>query len=172
MHAMEDYLVDKINLWLFSHVSRVYFFRNRNRMRQMNRSVAMSSRVLLVEDEALVSLLIEEALTDLGYTVVGPATSVEVSLAILATEPVDVALIDVSLGRELGLPIADALADKGIPFAFVTGYGPEIIRGTRHAEVPLLLKPFSFAALATLVVQLAGETAAFAEVSVRDRQLV
>jgi hypothetical protein len=84
----------------------------------------------------------------------------------------DVALIAVSLGRELGLPIADALADKGIPFAFMTAYSREIIRGTRHAETPLLLKPFSFAALATLVVQLAGKTAAFAEVSVRERQLV
>jgi DNA-binding response OmpR family regulator len=138
----------------------------------MTGSVAMNSRVLVVEDEALVSLLIEEALTDLGYTIVGPAMSVDVSLAILTTEPVDVALIDVSLGRELGFPIADALADKRIPFAFVTGYGSEIIRGTRHAEAPLLMKPFSLAALETLVVQLAGKTAAFAEVSVRKRQLV
>jgi DNA-binding response OmpR family regulator len=83
--------------------------------------------------------------------------SVEVSLAILDREPVDVALIDVALGRELGLPVADALADKGIPFAFVTGYGPDVVVGTRHAGVRVLLKPFSFAALSTLIVHLAGD---------------
>jgi DNA-binding response OmpR family regulator len=122
----------------------------------------MSLRVLVVEDEPLVSLLMEETLKDLGYTVVGPTISVEVSLTILKTEPVDVALIDVALGREFSLPITDALADKGIPFAFVTGYGPEAVGGTRHAGVPVLLKPFSFASLSALIVQLAGKTAALA----------
>jgi DNA-binding response OmpR family regulator len=123
----------------------------------------MSVRVLVVEDEALVALLVEDMHNELGYTVVGPATSVEVALALLDTEPVDVALIDVSLGSsELSLPVADMLAHKGIPFAFATGHGPKALGGTRHAGAPLLLKPFSFAELAALIVQLVGKTAALA----------
>jgi CheY-like chemotaxis protein len=120
-------------------------------------------RVLVVEDEALVALLLEDMLADLGCTMVGPATSVDIALALLTTEPVDVALIDVSLGSsELSLPIADVLELKGIPFAFATGHGPKVLGGTRRAGTPLLLKPFSFAELAALIVQLAGKTAALA----------
>ena len=118
-------------------------------------------RVLVVEDEALVALLLEDMLADLGCLVIGPAMSVDVALALLDTEPFDVALIDVSLGgHELSLPVADALALKGIPFAFATGHGSGVLVGTRHAGAPLLLKPFSFAELAALVVELGGKTRA------------
>src|ERR1700754_190383 len=99
-------------------------------------------RVLLVEDEVLVSSVIQETLTNLGCKVIGPAPSVATALAALDDEHVDLALIDLALRGELGLPVADVLADKGIPFAFVTGYGPEMVRGTRHAKVSVLSKPF------------------------------
>jgi CheY-like chemotaxis protein len=127
----------------------------------------LSFRVLLAEDEALLSLLIKETLTDLGCSVVGPVTSVAASIAVLDIEHIDLALIDLALSGELGLPVADALADKGIPFAFVTAYGSEMLRGTRHAEAPVLSKPFSLVALTNLVRQIAGYTAPFA--SARER---
>jgi DNA-binding NtrC family response regulator len=120
----------------------------------------MSLRVLLVEDEPLVALLLEDMLTDLGYRVIGPATSIEVLLAILATEPVDLALIDMARDAEHSMPTADALADKGISFAFVAGRGPKVPDGTRHAGTPLLLKPFSLATLSSLIVKLVDKTAA------------
>jgi CheY-like chemotaxis protein len=121
----------------------------------------VSLRVLVVEDETLVALLLEDMLADLGCIVIGPATSVEVALALLETEPVDVALIDVSLGSsELSLPVADALVHKRIPFAFASGHGPKALGGTRHEGASLLLKPFSFAELTAIVVELGGKTRA------------
>jgi CheY-like chemotaxis protein len=114
----------------------------------------VSLQVLLVEDEALVSLLIQETLTDLGCEIVGPATTVAAAIAVLDAKHIDVALVDLALKGELCLPVADALVDKGIPFAFVTGYGAEMLRGTRHAEAPVLSKPFTLAALTNFVRQL------------------
>jgi CheY-like chemotaxis protein len=122
----------------------------------------VSPQVLVVEDEALVSDLMKETLAELGCRVVGPVTSIAASLAILDSEHVDLALVDLALNGELGLPVADALADKGIPFAFVTGYGPEMVRRTRHAGASVLSKPFTLVALEKIVRQLASNTAPLA----------
>jgi DNA-binding response OmpR family regulator len=120
----------------------------------------VSMRVLLVEDEAFISLLIQEAVTNLGCDIVGPTTTIAASIAILGVEQIDVALVDLALNGELCLPVADVLVDKGIPFSFVTGFGSEMLRGTRHAEVAILSKPFSLAALTNLVRKLAADAAA------------
>lgn len=99
-------------------------------------------RLLVVEDEALVAILIEDALLDLGCVVVGPAGSVAQALALLDRETVDGAVLDVNLGAdERSYPIAEALRALGIPFIFVTGYGEEDM-DSRYAAVEVLQKPF------------------------------
>jgi CheY-like chemotaxis protein len=98
-------------------------------------------RILLVEDEAMVAMIIEDTLSDLGCEVVGPMSSFEQGLAAAKTERVDGAFLDVNLRGKLVYPIAEALAARGVPFAFVTGYGESGI-DARFRGAPVLTKPF------------------------------
>lgn len=82
----------------------------------------MTRRILLVEDEFLVALLVEEALRDLGCEVVGPIDDVDGALAVARDERLDGALLDVNLNGRLVYPVAEVLQERGIPFAFTTGY--------------------------------------------------
>jgi CheY-like chemotaxis protein len=100
-------------------------------------------RVLVVEDEAIISMMVEDALTDAGAMVVGPASSVEKALALIARgEPIDAAAIDMNLNGRLVTPVAQALAARGIPVVMLTGYDlagiPDELKG-----LPLVSKPFS-----------------------------
>lgn len=97
-------------------------------------------RVLLVEDEMLVCMDIEDMLEEFGCKVVGPAARVSEALAILDTEPVDIALLDVNLGREKSYPIADRLTQNGTPFLLSTGYAEVEPPYDEHLR---LQKPFS-----------------------------
>jgi CheY-like chemotaxis protein len=113
-------------------------------------------RVLVVEDEALVSMLLEDMLADLGCAVVGPAGCVAEALAVVArTEAIDVALLDLELGGERSHPVAEALAARRVPFAFVSGHGRDAAEGSAHAGAPVLDKPFGRAALAAMLARLA-----------------
>ena len=80
------------------------------------------SRILVIEDEALVALQLQADLESAGHKVVGPARSLQAGMRLAEREEIDVALIDVSLGRETSAPIADRLLARNVPFAFVTGY--------------------------------------------------
>lgn len=117
-------------------------------------------RLLVVEDEALVAMLIEDALRDLGCVVVGPVGNVAQALALLERDTVEGALLDVNLGgAERSYPVADALAARGLPFIFVTGYGEEGV-DQRYAPVTVLQKPFDPRTLERFVAaMLAGRTA-------------
>ncbi len=106
-------------------------------------------RVLLVEDETFVSLLIEEMLIDLGHTVVGPASTVAGAIAL--ADRCDVAILDVNLGAENSFPIADELVRLNKRFVFSSGY--ENVE-QRFAHVPKLMKPFSEDMLATALSKL------------------
>ena len=101
----------------------------------------MTARVLIVEDESLLLMLLEDLLPDMGYEVAGSAATVDEALASLEHLQVDLALVDVNLGGTESFPVADALAARGIPFLFTTGYGalglPE-----RYAQASVLQKPF------------------------------
>ena len=94
---------------------------------------------MIVEDEALVALVLADQLADMGISVVGPCSSVAAEDAALANE-LDAAILDVNLGGELVYPVADLLAARGVPFIFVTGYGHESIE-RRFAHNPILEKP-------------------------------
>lgn len=103
----------------------------------------MNPRVLLVEDEGLVALMMEDLLTDLGCEVVGSCDSIRSALEWLAgaAEAPDGAVLDVNLGGELVYPVAEALAARRVPFAFATGYGA--LPDDRFGGVPVLAKPVS-----------------------------
>ena len=100
-------------------------------------------RFLVVEDETMVAMLIEDMLTDLGCIIVGTAGTVAKALAIATCDEValDGAILDVNLGGERVFPVADALARRGIPFVFSTGYGRSGI-SAEYAARPLVAKPF------------------------------
>ena len=99
-------------------------------------------RVLVVEDEALVAMVIEDMLAGFGCKVVGPAGDVDKALELVDAAGIDGALVDVNLGGErLGFRVADALASRAIPYVFASGYGRSILTGP-HLDVPVLPKPF------------------------------
>lgn len=105
------------------------------------RNSADAPRVLVVEDEPLIAMLVQEWLEELNCEVVGPAASVTGALELIAGVKLDGAVLDVSLGKEESFPIADELRKRGVPFAFATGYGADGLEA-RFAGTPVLAKPF------------------------------
>jgi DNA-binding response OmpR family regulator len=99
------------------------------------------SRVLLVEDEAMIAMLIEEMLADFDCDVAATAGQLDEAVALARTERFDLAFVDVNLGGVAAYPVAQALQARGIPFAFVTGYGTAATDAA-HADAPILQKPF------------------------------
>ena len=109
-------------------------------------------RTLVVEDEMLVLMLIEEMLADLGCMTVSAATVDQALAQIVGTE-FDAAMLDLNLNGEVSYPVADALAARGVPFVFSTGYGVASIQDSyRHR--PVLKKPYRFQDLANVLERL------------------
>jgi CheY-like chemotaxis protein len=115
-------------------------------------------KVLVVEDEALVSMLVEDMLGDLGCVVVGPAAEIEEALKLANDAEIDAALLDVNLGGRPIFPVADALKARGVPFAFASGYG-EAGLSEGHRGALVLQKPFREADLRRVLEELATQKA-------------
>jgi CheY-like chemotaxis protein len=98
-------------------------------------------KVLVVEDEMMVSMLIEDMLGDLGCTVVGPASRLDEAMELVRAGGMDCAVLDVNLGGHPIFPVADLLRERGAPFAFATGYGDAGLRDIDKGS-PVLQKPF------------------------------
>ena len=98
------------------------------------------SRVLLVEDEALVAMMIQETLAEFGYQVVGPLNTASEALAAAREGHFDAAVLDINLGDGLVYTVAEILGLRGVPFVFVTGYDVASV-DPRFSEVPILQKP-------------------------------
>lgn len=113
-------------------------------------------RVLIVEDEALVAMFIEDLLTDIGHEVGAVASRMEDALNIAKTGSFDFAIIDVNLDGKPSYPIAEALVERGIPFAFATGYGANGLDPRFHG-FPVLSKPFALADLQKLLPGLVAD---------------
>jgi len=121
--------------------------------------VLSGRRVLVVEDESLVAMLLETILEDMGCSPVGPAANVDDGLSMATDEALDAALLDVNVAGRAVFPVADALKARGVPFVFSTGYGegglPDDWRG--H---PTIQKPFTESAVRdALIKAMGGETA-------------
>jgi len=111
--------------------------------------------VLLVEDEPLIAYEIESLLRDNGYRVIGMVASLDEAIAAAEGAAADMALLDVNLeGRSIA-PVADILRRRGIPYAFVTGYGRNDLPAAL-GEATLLTKPISSDALLSVVRRLSG----------------
>ena len=103
--------------------------------------------VLVVEDEIIVSILVEDMLADLGCSNVLQASRIPEAMKSLSEHKPDVVVLDVNLGGEFAYPVASALAEAQIPFVFTTGYGRSGIPADWAAR-PVIQKPFSLEALA------------------------
>ena len=103
-------------------------------------------RVLIVEDEPIVALLLYDEMVDAGAEAIGPAATLEEAFWLaeisLADGGLDAAILDDYLGDERVLPLADWLKARGVPFLFASGYGNAMERGG-HSDAPALVKPFS-----------------------------
>jgi PAS domain S-box-containing protein len=97
-------------------------------------------RVLLVEDEALVAMMMREMLTDLGFSVLGPFMRLADAETAAREREFEAAILDVNLGGEMVYPVAQILSQRGLPFIFITGYGQESI-APNFAAAPVLQKP-------------------------------
>jgi PAS domain S-box-containing protein len=102
--------------------------------------------VLLVEDEALVGMMMSDFLTELGFSVAGPFATVADAKQAMHRERLRAAVLDVNLAGEMIYSLADELSGRGIPIVFVTGYGSDTI-DKRFAGFPVLQKPVDGAAL-------------------------
>ena len=113
-------------------------------------------RVLVVEDEALVAMLLDTILEDMGCTPVGPASNIDEGEALARDEAaLDAALLDVNVAGRQVFPVAAALKARGVPFVFSTGYGegglPDEWRGN-----PTIQKPFTEAAVRDALMKAMG----------------
>lgn len=102
---------------------------------------AVIRRVLVVEDEALVAMLVEDALLDAGFEVLGPAATVEEALSLLDRERPDAVVLDLNLAGETSTPVADLLASRQIPYVIATGYGASGLP-PGHQQAMVLAKPY------------------------------
>ena len=84
-------------------------------------------RILVVEDEAMISMMLEELLTEAGCVVIGPVGTADAALSLIEKEAIDCAILDIKLDEGTSLPVAEALAIRGIRFVLSTGYGQDAI---------------------------------------------
>ena len=108
----------------------------------------VNRRVLVVEDEYYIADDLAQALKRLGAEVVGPVPDREAALALLTSgERIDLAVLDINLRDQMVYPVADLLRERKVPFAFATGYDPEVIPSS-YEDVPRWHKPFNHMDLA------------------------
>ena len=113
----------------------------------------MGKRNLIVEDEALIAFEVEETLLESGYDVVSIAATRDNALACLAGETPDGAILDANLDGQSAQPVAERLAQLGVPYMIMSGYSLEQI-GPWAEGVTLLSKPFRHAELMAKVDEL------------------
>jgi CheY-like chemotaxis protein len=107
---------------------------------------APGRRILLVEDEGMIAMLVGDMLEDLGHELVRVANRLEEAIAAARNEAIDLAILDLNLGGVLTYPAADVLVERGVPFIFATGYGSAGLKEA-YSGWPTLQKPFDTEAL-------------------------
>ena len=121
-------------------------------------------RVLVVEDEMMVLMMIEDMLADLGCESVTAAATTDQAIALIDAQAFDAAMLDMNLNGTRNNSIADALAARGVPFIFSTGYSSQRMR-EGYSDRPVLMKPFRFEELAAILTRLPTRQAALDRVS-------
>jgi DNA-binding response OmpR family regulator len=103
-------------------------------------------RVLVVEDETMIAMLVEDMVQDFGCEAVGPAARMDEALNLAHSADLDAAILDINVGGAAIFPVADVLRARGIPLIFSTGYGVDRLP-PRFLDCPTLRKPFTYEAL-------------------------
>lgn len=107
----------------------------------MTKSRKPQMRVLVVEDEYLIRMLLEDMLADLGYEVAAAVGNIAEASTLAANGGFDAAILDVNVDGQEIYPVADILSERKLPFVFVTGYGERTLPD-RYRNRPALQKPF------------------------------
>lgn len=110
-------------------------------------------RVLVVEDEMLILMMIEDMLADLGCESVTSAAAVEQAIALIDGQNFDAAMLDMNLNGNNSFAVASALAARNIPFVFSTGYSGQSMKDEYRSR-PVLKKPFTEKELQTVLTRL------------------
>ena len=113
---------------------------NNTKFKHGNTKKAAKQLILLVEDEPMISMMLEDMLTENGEGVDGPYCKIKEALIAATNNDLKAGILDVNLGGNEVYPIADMLTQRNIPFVFVTGYADEKIK-PRYQHVPVLQKP-------------------------------
>jgi DNA-binding response OmpR family regulator len=100
------------------------------------------SKILVVEDNYLLAEVVCEFVLECNMEPIGPASGIETGLVYAQEAPLDGALLDINLDHRFCFPICAVLAERGIPFAFLTGYSHLSLIPQPYRHVPLVAKPF------------------------------
>jgi CheY-like chemotaxis protein len=112
-------------------------------------------RILIVEDEMTIALLLEDMVSDLGHEPAGLAMRLPQALQMAEQETLDLAILDVNLDGRMSFPVAEILERRGVPFLFATGYGSGGIDAPFRDKV-VIRKPFSLEDLGAAISQVAA----------------
>jgi CheY-like chemotaxis protein len=113
------------------------------------------TRILIVEDEAIIAMTAEDMIEEIGCVVAGVAAHLEDALARAKGGGFDVVMLDINLNGMQSLPVAALLAETGLPFVFTTGYGLTGL-GADFPDVPVLSKPYRADQLRSAIGQVLG----------------
>ena len=116
------------------------------------KALVRGRRLLLIEDETLVGMMMYDTLTDLGFDVIGPINTMADAAKAIEHAEFDAAILDVNLNGEFIYPLADIVTSRGLPFVFVTGYSAEGLE-PRFSKVPVLQKPIEMERLQEIFVR-------------------
>jgi CheY-like chemotaxis protein len=115
----------------------------------------LSLRILIVEDEMTIALLLEDMVSDLGHHAAGLAMRLPQALYMAEHEKLDLAILDVNLDGRVSFPVAEILERRGVPFLFATGYGSAGIDPPYRDKV-VIRKPFSLEDLSRAIQRVAA----------------
>jgi CheY-like chemotaxis protein len=123
-----------------------------------DQSTDLGKRVLVVEDEPMIRLLLDDMLTELGYSMTAEAGRLDEALTVAKQAEFDLAILDVNLNGQPVTPVVDVLVERRVPFVFVSGYARRGIP-EGHSKTPLLQKPFQAEGLARALASLTAKRA-------------
>jgi CheY-like chemotaxis protein len=121
----------------------------------MSETSKKQPRILVVEDEYLIRMLLEDMLADLGYDIAAAVGTIKEASELAANGDFDAAVLDVNLDGHEIYPVADILAKRGKPFVFVTGYGENSLIEP-YRDRAALQKPFKVEQIKTVLAKLIG----------------
>ncbi|MBN9006446.1 MAG: response regulator [Rhizobiales bacterium] len=125
----------------------------------MTPSKPSGGAVFLVEDEAMIRMMVADMLEDLGYTIAAEAGEIDQAIKLARATNFDIAILDVNVNGKLISPVAGVIAARNRPFIFATGYGTQGLP-PEFRDRPALQKPFQMESLAAMIERTLRGTAA------------